>query len=91
MYIQLENSGEWLELKNTEEKKWRRSSYLPLPPLPTPAPLAVFSCSFFFAPTLRADAFDPLSIIVKATLFWEFVSLGTIVVKQRVGKMTYIE
>ena len=69
MYIQLEYSGGWLELKNTEEKKWRRSIYLPLPPLPTPAPLAVFSCSFFFAPTLRAEAFDPLPIIVKATLF----------------------
>ena len=63
----------------------------PPPPLPTPAPLAVFSCSFFFAPTLRAEAFDPLPIIIKATLFWELVSLGTIVVKQRAAKMTYME
>ena len=28
----------------------------PFPPLPTPAPLAVFSSSLFFAPTLRAEA-----------------------------------
>ena len=34
---------------------------------------------------------DPLPIIVKATLFWELVSLGTIVVKQRAAKMTYME
>ena len=44
MYIQLEYSGEWLELKNIS------------PPLPTPAPLAVFSRSFFFTPTLRKEA-----------------------------------
>ena len=91
MYIQLEYSGEWLELKNTDEKKWRGNISLPLSPLPNPAPLAVFSCSLFFAPTLRAEAFDPLPIIVKATLFWELVSLGTIVVKQRAAKMTYME
>ena len=91
MYIQLEYSGEWLDLKNTEEKKWRLSIYLPLSPLPTPAPLAVFSCSFFFAPTIWAEAFNPLPIIVKATLFWEFVSLGTVVVKQRVAKMICME
>ena len=29
---------------------------IPSPPLPTPAPLAVFSCSRYFAPTLRAEA-----------------------------------
>ena len=28
---------------------------IPSPPLPTPAPLAVFSCSRLFAPTLRAE------------------------------------
>ena len=29
---------------------------IPSPPLPTPAPLAVFSCSRYFAPTPRAEA-----------------------------------
>ena len=35
-----------------------KREYLPTtpPPLPTPAPLAVFSCSRLFAPTLRAEA-----------------------------------
>ena len=88
MHIQLEYSGEWLELQNTEEKKWRRSIYLPLAPTPYPSSPGFFSCSFFFAPNLWAEAVDPLPIIVKATLFWEFVNLGTIVVKQRVTKMT---
>ena len=34
-----------------------KREYLPTtpPPLPTPAPLAVFSCSRLFAPTLRAE------------------------------------
>ena len=56
MYIQLEYSGEWLELKDTKEKKWRENISLPLPPLPNPAPLAGFSCSPFFARILRAEA-----------------------------------
>ena len=47
MYIQLEYSGEWLEPNNTDEKKWRGSISLPWPPLPTPAPLAVFSRLIF--------------------------------------------
>ena len=87
MYIQLEYSGEWLEPNNTDEKKWRGSISLPWPPLPTPAPLAVFPGSFFFAPALRAEAFD----LVKSTLLWELVTLGTMVVKQRGAKMTYME
>ena len=36
MYIQLEYSGEWLELKNTDEKKWRGNISLPLPLLSLP-------------------------------------------------------
>ena len=36
--VRIEYSGEWLELKKTEKKKWKlRSS----PPLPTPALLVV--------------------------------------------------
>ena len=38
----------------------------PSPLLPTPAPQAVFSRSFFFAPTLRAEAFYPLPIIIES-------------------------
>ena len=51
MYIQLEYSGEWLELKNTEEKKWRRSIYLPLASTPYPSSpgcffLLIFLCTY---------------------------------------------
>ena len=51
MYIQLEYSGEWLELKNTEEEKWRRSIYLPLASTPYPSSpgcffLLIFLCTY---------------------------------------------
>ena len=42
--VRVEYSGDWLELKNTKEKKWRlRLSPYSSTPLPTPALLAVFS------------------------------------------------
>ena len=46
--VRIEYSGEWLELKKTEKKKWRlRSSPPSLPQL--------FSLFFLCAYTLRAD------------------------------------
>ena len=36
--VRIEYSGEWLELKKTEKKKWKLRSSLPLP---TPALLVV--------------------------------------------------
>jgi len=63
--------------------------------LPTPRPLSLsrllfFPAHFSFRTSSEQRPFDALPIIVKATLFWEFVSIETIV-KQRVVKMTYIE
>ena len=54
-------SGEWLELKNTEEKNWEGISPYPSSPLPTPAAIAFFSCSLFFAPVISFFTFCYLS------------------------------
>ena len=68
--------------------------YLPIPRLLSlpQLPSLFFSCSeFSLCASWEESPFDPLPIIVKATLFWEFVILGTIVVKQRAANMTYME
>ena len=92
MYIQLEYSGELLELKNTDEKKWRGNISLPLAPLSLPQlPSLFIPAHFSFRASWEQRPLDVLPIIVKATLFWEFVSLETIAVKRRAAKKTYIE
>ena len=77
----------WIKWRaaRTEEhgRKEKEGEYLPTPPppLPTPAPQAVFSCSLFFALTLRAEAlrspphYRQSSLVLRAN-----VSLRTIVV-----------
>ena len=69
MYIQLEYSGEWLELTNTEEKKWRRSIYLPLASTPYPSSpgcffLLIFLCTYPESRGLRSPPHYPQSHFV---------------------------
>ena len=69
MYIQLEYSGGWLELKNTEEKKWRRSIYLPLASTPYPSSpgcffLLIFLCTYPESRGLRSPPHYPQSHFV---------------------------
>ena len=69
MYIQLEYSGEWLELTNTEEKKWRRSIYLPLASTPYPSSpgcffLFIFLCTYPESRGLRSPPHYPQSHFV---------------------------
>ena len=69
MYIQLEYSGEWLELTNTEEKKWRRSIYLPLASTPYPSSpgcffLLIFLCTYPESRGLQSPPHYPQSHFV---------------------------
>ena len=67
--------------------------YLPTPPLLSlpQLPWQFFPVHVSLRLPWQQSPFDPLPIIVKDTLFCEFVSLGTIVVKQQAAKMTYME
>ena len=65
--------------------------FLPLPLLSLPQlPRQFFPAHVTLRLPWEQRPFDSRPIIVKATLFWELVILGTIV-KQRVAKMTYME
>ena len=69
MFIQLEYSGGWLELKNTEEKKWRRCIYLTLASTPYPSSpgcffLLIFLCTYPESRGLRSPPHYPKSHFV---------------------------